>query len=250
MFALVLTLLGHDMGRCETREERRTYHRTTPRIFLASPNSFRPDQSLTYCRETQSSNMRGGWKTYQTIGFENHPFLGGVPFMRVSSLFFYPMVCSDTCFCSFGHAFVAFVAASFRLTRNILMPTIPHNPPSERPKPEEIVSRGGRPKIICCTPPQEGTEICTLSVVIFFSLTEPPLPGTTPTPPNTTRLARSRPKLTESDRNGTPCIELDILQAFRGGGQGGCGVCRDGGGVVREKNHYLSGTKTLRFTKR
>ena len=160
-----------------------------------------------------------------------------------------PMECSDTCFCSFGHTSVAFVAASFRLTRNILMPTILHNPPSKRPKTEEILSKGGPPKIIFCTPPQEGTQICTLSVLIFFSLTEPPLPDPTLTPPNTPGLARSRPKLTELDRNRAKCIELDILQAFRGGGEVG-GGCHDRGGAVREKeNHYLSGTKTLRFTK-
>ena len=36
----------------------------------------------------------------------------------------------------------------------------------------------------------------------ILPLTEPPLPDPTPTPSNTPRLASSRPKRTELDRNG------------------------------------------------
>ena len=43
---------------------------------------------------------------------------------------------------------------------------------------------------------------CGMSLVIFFSLTEPLLPDPTLTPPNTPRLARSCLKRTELDRNG------------------------------------------------
>ena len=82
------------------------------------------------------------------------------------------------------------------------------------------------------------------SLVIFFSLTEAPLPDPTPTPPNTPetdpKRTRNRPETEpngpETEPNGA---EMDRNQAFRGGTGGGfVGV---GGGVVREKeNHYPS----------
>ena len=67
--------------------------------------------------------------------------------------------------------------------------------------------------------------------MIFFSLTEPPLPDPTLTPTNTSRFDRSRPKRTElyrnrpeTNRNGLnwTCLKLS--------GWDWEGVCRDGGG--------------------
>ena len=54
-------------------------------------------------------------------------------------------------------------------------------------------------------------------------ITEPPLPDLAPTPPNSPRLARSRPKRA---RSGLKWIELDIFEDLWGGA---VGVCRDGG---------------------
>ena len=57
-------------------------------------------------------------------------------------------------------------------------------------------------------------------VVIFFSLTEPPLPDPTPTRPNTPRLARSRQKSPETDRNGSNWT-CNIVASFLRWGKGG-----------------------------
>ena len=77
-----------------------------------------------------------------------------------------------------------------------------------------------------------------LRVVIFFSLTEAPLPDPTPTHPKRTRNGpKNGAKRTQTEPNGA---EMDRHQALSGGTARG--VCRDGGGVgvVREKeNHYL-----------
>ena len=69
-------------------------------------------------------------------------------------------------------------------------------------------------------------------VVIFFSLTEAPLPDPTPTPPNIPKRTRNRPETdpkrsqngAETDLNGP---EMDRNQAHWGGMAGG--VFRDGG---------------------
>ena len=70
-------------------------------------------------------------------------------------------------------------------------------------------------------------------LVIFFSLTEAPLPDPTPTPPNTPKRT---PKRTEMEPNGA---EMDRNQALRGGTTGGfVGVGGVGGVVGEKKNHY------------
>ena len=66
-------------------------------------------------------------------------------------------------------------------------------------------------------------------VVIFFSLTEAPLPDPAPTPPNTPKRTRNGaetdPKRSQTDPNGA---EMDRNQTLSGGTAGG--VCRGGGG--------------------
>ena len=63
------------------------------------------------------------------------------------------------------------------------------------------------------------------SLVIFLSLTEPPLslisPRPHPTPQHSPEAARNRPDWTEKDWNGPKWIELDILQAIEVGEGGG-----------------------------
>ena len=67
------------------------------------------------------------------------------------------------------------------------------------------------------------------SLVIFFSLTEAPLPDPTPTPPNTPETdpeqTRNGDKRSQTEPNGA---EMDRNQALSGGTAGG--VCRDGEG--------------------
>ena len=82
------------------------------------------------------------------------------------------------------------------------------------------------------------------SVVIFFSLTEPPLPHPTPTPSNTPRLDRSRPERTESDRNGPKRTEMDRIGHFAsslGWGTRRGLSARGGGGCKGKENHYYGG---------
>ena len=76
--------------------------------------------------------------------------------------------------------------------------------------------------------------------MIFFSLTEAPLPDPTPTPPNTPKRTRNRPeaepKRSQTDPNRAETepnrAEMDRNQAFRGGtggglvGVGGVGGCK------------------------
>ena len=74
------------------------------------------------------------------------------------------------------------------------------------------------------------------NIVIFFSLTEAPLPDPTPTPPNTPKRTRNGPKTdpkrSQTEPNGAKTepngAEMDRNQAFRGGTGGG--LCRGGGG--------------------
>ena len=66
-------------------------------------------------------------------------------------------------------------------------------------------------------------------LVIFFSLTEAPLPDLTPTPPNTPKRTRNGPKTdpkrSQTEPNGAETepngAEMDRNQAFRGGTGGG-----------------------------
>ena len=68
-----------------------------------------------------------------------------------------------------------------------------------------------------------------ITLVIFFSLTEAPLPDPTPTPPNTPKRTRNGPKTdpkrSQSEPNGAETepngAEMDRNQAFRGGTGGG-----------------------------
>ena len=83
----------------------------------------------------------------------------------------------------------------------------------------------------------------TSKVVIFFSLTEAPLPDPNPTPPNTLKRTRNRaetePNGAKRSRNGAKRSRNGPKSSFSG--WDGRGVCRGrgGGGVVREKeNHY------------
>ena len=77
----------------------------------------------------------------------------------------------------------------------------------------------------------------TLNVVIFFSLTEAPLPDPAPTPPNTPKWTRNgaetEPKQSQTEPNGAETepngAETDRNRALSGGTAGG-GVCRGGGG--------------------
>ena len=89
------------------------------------------------------------------------------------------------------------------------------------------------------------------NVVIFFSLTEAPLPDPTPTPPNTPKRTRNGPetdpKRSQTEPNGAETepngAEMDRNQAFRGGTGGGF-VGVGGWGVVREKeNHHTNDFK-------
>ena len=78
------------------------------------------------------------------------------------------------------------------------------------------------------------------SIVIFFSLTEAPLPNPTPTPPNlpkrTRNGAETDPKRSQTEPNGAETepngAEMDRNQAFRAGtgggfvGVGGVGGCK------------------------
>ena len=86
------------------------------------------------------------------------------------------------------------------------------------------------------------------SVVIFFSLTEAPLPDPNPTPPNTLKRTRNGPETEpKRSRNGAGTepkwTEIKLFGVGRAGGLSG----RGGGGVVREKeNHY---PKDLRWAK-
>ena len=92
--------------------------------------------------------------------------------------------------------------------------------------------------------------------MIFFSLTEAPLPDPAPTPPNTPKRTRNgpekEPKRSQTEPNGAETepngAEMDRNSAFRGG-TGGGGVVGVGGmgGVVREKeNHYNCPTRGVR----
>ena len=66
-------------------------------------------------------------------------------------------------------------------------------------------------------------------LVIFFSLTEAPLPDPIPTPPNTLKRTRNgpetEPKRSQTEPNGAETepngAEMDPNQAFRGGTGGG-----------------------------
>ena len=92
---------------------------------------------------------------------------------------------------------------------------------------------------------------CVLSLVIFFSPTEAPLPDPTPTPPNTPKRTRNRPETEPKRSRNEAETELKRSQTepkwteIKLSGWDGRGVCRGrgGGGVAREKeNHYLSCT--------
>ena len=80
-------------------------------------------------------------------------------------------------------------------------------------------------------------------VVIFFSLTEAPLPDPTPTPPNTPKRTRNRPETepngAKRSRNGAKRSRNGPKSSFLG--WDGRGVCRGGGGgAVREKEYHYS----------
>ena len=85
-----------------------------------------------------------------------------------------------------------------------------------------------------------------LIIVIFFSLTEAPLPDPTPTPPNTPKRTRNRPKTdskrSQTEPNGAETepngAEMDRNQALRGGTGGGFVGVGGGWGVVREKEYH------------
>ena len=82
------------------------------------------------------------------------------------------------------------------------------------------------------------------SLVIFFSLTEAPLPDPTPTPPNTPKRTRNGPRNgAKTEPNGAelePNIATkDRNEAFRGGTGGGFVGVRGVEGVVREKENHL-----------
>ena len=75
--------------------------------------------------------------------------------------------------------------------------------------------------------------------MLFFSVTEAPLPDPTPTPPRPEtdpKQSQSEPNGPETDRNGA---EMDRNQALWGGTAGG-GLSGLGGGVgaVREKENH------------
>ena len=82
-------------------------------------------------------------------------------------------------------------------------------------------------------------------VVIFFSLTEAPLPDPTPTPPNTPKRTRNgaetEPKRsqTEPKRSQTEPKWTEIKLFGVGGTGGGVVGVGGGGGVVREKRKSL-----------
>ena len=81
-----------------------------------------------------------------------------------------------------------------------------------------------------------GNAVYYPRVVIFFSLTEAPLPDPTPTPPNTRKRTRNRPETElKRSRNGAKWSQNGAKRSFSG--WDGRGVCRGrwGGGVVREK---------------
>ena len=92
--------LGHDMGGCKTYGGgKRTEQRTLQKISGPLEKSVWSGQSSTFYREKKSSDTRGGWKTYQTKGVQNH-FLEGVSFVRFSSpppFSTPPMASSDPC---------------------------------------------------------------------------------------------------------------------------------------------------------
>ena len=82
-----------------------------------------------------------------------------------------------------------------------------------------------------CAPEKQGQFTKPPSLVIFFSLTEAPLPDPTPTPPNAPKRTRNRPETDpkriqtepnrpETEPNGT---EMDRNQALSGGTAGGGG---------------------------
>ena len=82
-------------------------------------------------------------------------------------------------------------------------------------------------------------------LVIFFSLTEAPLPDPIPTPPNTPKRTRNRPKTdpkqSQTEPNGAETepnrAEMDRNQAFRGGTGGGfVGVAGVGGCKGKRKS--------------
>ena len=68
------------------------------------------------------------------------------------------------------------------------------------------------------------------NIVIFFSLTEAPLPDPTPTPETEPKQSRNGAKRTQSEPNGA---EMNRNQALSSGTAGG--ACRDGGGLQGKK---------------
>ena len=68
---------------------KRTEQRTLQKISGPLDKSVRSGQSSTFLQGKKSSDTRGGWKTYQTKGVQNH-FLGGVSFVRFSSPLLFP----------------------------------------------------------------------------------------------------------------------------------------------------------------
>ena len=92
--------------------------------------------------------------------------------------------------------------------------------------------------------------------MIFFSLTEAPLPDPTPTPPNTPKRTRKQTRnRPETKPNGVKRSQNAAKRSRYGpkssfSGWDGRGVCRGsgGGGVVREKeNHYACAERNAKF---
>ena len=82
-------------------------------------------------------------------------------------------------------------------------------------------------------------------VVIFFALTEAPLPDPTPTPSNTPKRTLNGPEI--ETPNGPKWTEKDQNQALWGGTAGGFVGLGGGVRVVREKeNHYSKVLKVIR----
>ena len=83
-------------------------------------------------------------------------------------------------------------------------------------------------------------------LVIFFSLTEAPLPDPTPTPANTPKRTRNGPKTdpkrSQTEPNGAQTepngAEMDRNQAFRGGTGGGFVGVGGVGGCKGKECHY------------